>query len=74
MLRIAIAAAGLAALAAAQLPAQAAEGRYCLIQAMSGAKNCSYASKAACEKQKGAPADFCELYNGTTTGSGAKKK
>ncbi|MFA6265244.1 MAG: hypothetical protein WC670_05955 [Pseudolabrys sp.] len=78
MFRIATFAAGLTAVAAfgvASMPAaHAAEGRYCLIQAHSGAKNCSYRTEAACVKNKGSPADFCERYGGTTTGSGRRHK
>lgn len=50
--------------------AQAAEGKFCLTQAKSQAKNCSYESMAQCMKSKTAPSDDCSPYNGTT-GSGA---
>ena len=54
--------------------AQAADGKYCLTQALGQAKNCSYQTMAACEKSKTSQNDLCALNGGTTTGSSGSSK
>jgi hypothetical protein len=53
--------------------AQAAEGKYCLTQALGQAKNCSYQTMAACEKSKASQSDQCGLNAGTTGSSTGSK-
>ncbi len=66
--------AALVALAGVTAGAQAAEGKYCLTQALGQAKNCSYQTMAACEKSKASQNDLCALNGGTTTGSSGSSK
>lgn len=52
---------------------EAADGKYCLTQALGQAKNCSYQTLAACEKSKTSQNDLCALNTGTTSSSGSSK-
>ena len=60
-------------IAFASTGAQAADGKYCLTQALGQAKNCSYQTMAACEKSKTSQNDQCALNGGTTGSSGSSK-
>lgn len=64
LITISAAVAAIAAFSTSTIPTANAKGKYCLVQALGGAKNCSYPTKAACEKVKGSPSDFCEVYGG----------
>lgn len=65
--------AALIAFASFNVGAQAADGKYCLTQALGQAKNCSYQTMAACEKSKTSQNDLC-APNGGTTGSSTSTK
>jgi hypothetical protein len=63
----------IAAFAALSSGAQAADGKYCLTQALGQAKNCSYQTMAACEKSKTSQNDQCALNAGTTGSASGMK-
>lgn len=54
------------AIASLSSGAEAREGRYCLMQTLGQAKNCSYKTMAQCMKSKASQSDMCARNGGTT--------